>query len=116
MPAIITVAYPRPSKPDATFKFDYDHYYKVHMPLVQEIWGPRGLQQWTVTEHTDEDEPYFLQCKMDWNSLEDFKKAAASEESAKLFADVPNFTDIDLKILKGDVVRKWTSLVKWTTL
>lgn len=110
MPAIITVVYPRPSKPDASFKFDYDHYYKVHMPLVQEVWGPKGLKSWTVTEHTDKDEPYFLQCKMDWDTVEDFKKAAASEDSAKVFADVANFTDIDLKILKGEIVRKWTIL------
>ncbi|CAN8099713.1 unnamed protein product [Discula destructiva] len=110
MPAIITVVYPRPAKPDATFKFDYDHYFNVHMPLVQETWGPKGLRSFTITEHKDPDEPYFLQCSMSWDSLEDFGKASTSEDSAKVFADVPNFTDIKLKILKGDVVRKWQML------
>lgn len=109
-PAIITVVYPRPSKPDAAFEFDYDHYYKVHMPLIQETWGPKGLKSWMVTEHADKDEPYFLQCKMEWDSVEDFQKASTAEDSAKVFADVPNFTNIDLKILKGEVVRKWTIL------
>lgn len=109
MPAIITVVYPRPGK-DVAFKFDYDHYYRVHLPLVQRVWGPKGLKSWTVTEHKDEGEPYFLQCKMDWDSVEDFKKASVAEDSAEVFADVTNFTDIDLKILKGEVVRTWAIL------
>lgn len=110
MPAAITVVYPRPSKPDTPFKFDYDHYYAVHMPLVQKAWAPKGLQSWTITEHKDADEPYFLQCSMSWDSVDDFTAAVASKDSAEVFADVPNFTDIELKILKGDVVRVWKAL------
>lgn len=109
MPAIVTVVYPRP-KPDTPFKFDYDHYYKVHMPMVQDTWAPMGLLSWTVTEHTDKEEPYFLQCSMSWNSVADFKKAEVSRDSIKVFADVHNFTDIELQILKGEVVRKWAVL------
>lgn len=109
-PAVITVVYPRPSQPEAALKFDYDHYYKVHMPLVQEVWGPHGLKSWTVTEHSDKDEPYFLQCRLDWDSVEDFKKASTAEGSEKVFADIQNFTDITPKVLKGEIVRKWTIL------
>lgn len=108
MSAIITVVYPRPSKPETAFKFDYDYYYKVHLPLAEKVWGPMGLQSWTVTEHADREEPYFLQCKLVWNSMEDFNKAAPAAASVPVFADVDNFTDIKLLILKGNVVRTST--------
>jgi hypothetical protein len=47
MPAIITVAYPRPS---GEVKFDLKYYIETHMPLVDKTWGPKGLKSWTVTE------------------------------------------------------------------
>lgn len=47
MPAIITVAYPRPS---GEVKFDLKYYLDVHMPLVHKTWASKGLKSWTVTE------------------------------------------------------------------
>lgn len=47
MPAVVTVAYPRP---EGAVKFDIKYYIDKHMPLVGKTWGPKGLKSWTVTE------------------------------------------------------------------
>lgn len=111
MPAVVNLLYPRAANAgDPAPRFDFEYYYKVHLPLVQDVWGPMGLTTWTVTEHKDPAEPYFLQCSTTWHSVSDFQKAVASPASGKLFADVPNYTDAAPVTLKGDVVRKWQIL------
>lgn len=40
-----------------------------------------------------------------WESLEGFQKAAAAEDSAAVFADVPNFTNTKPILLSGGVVK-----------
>ncbi|ORY61687.1 uncharacterized protein BCR38DRAFT_440877 [Pseudomassariella vexata] len=113
MPALVTVAYPRPEAKDGklpkdVFKFDLKYYLEQHMPLVQKLWAPLGLQSWAVTHNTDDAETYVVQAVLMWDSLEAFGAAAAPGEIAtQVFGDVPNFTDIQPKLLKGDIVGGW---------
>ncbi|KAI7775645.1 hypothetical protein LA080_006483 [Diaporthe eres] len=99
--ALVTVVYP--SQPDA--KFDLDYYNTKHIGLVTEKWGKLGLQQYWVADLRPSNGPYAIQCTMLWESLEAFQKAAASEDSAAVFADVPNFTNLKATVLSGGVVK-----------
>lgn len=100
-PALVSVVYP--SEPDA--KFDLDYYNTKHIGLVTEKWSKVGLQQYWVADLRPSGGPYAIQTTMLWESLEAFQKAASSEESAAVFADVPNFTNLKAVLLSGGVVK-----------
>jgi hypothetical protein len=44
-----------------------------------------------------------------WDSAEAFGAAAATDGGEEIFADVPNFTDLQPIILKGDVKGTWSA-------
>lgn len=100
-PALVTVVYP--SQPDA--KFDLDYYNTTHIGLVTEKWTKYGLQKYWVADLRPSKGPYAIQCTMLWESFEGFKKAGAAEESAAVFADVSNFTNLKATLLSGEVVK-----------
>lgn len=75
------------------------------MGLVTEKWSKVGLQQYWVADLRPSGGPYAIQCTMLWESLEAFKKAGATEDAATIFADVPNFTNLQAVILSGEVVK-----------
>ncbi|KAJ0115476.1 hypothetical protein N8I77_000836 [Diaporthe amygdali] len=99
--ALISVVYP--SAPDA--KFDLEYYNTKHMGLVTEKWGNKGLQQYWVADLRPSNGPYAIQATMLWDSVESFQKAAASEDSAAVFADVANFTNLKAVVLSGAIVK-----------
>ncbi|KAI0178127.1 hypothetical protein BJ166DRAFT_39997 [Pestalotiopsis sp. NC0098] len=104
MPAVVTVAYPRP---EGAVKFDIKYYIDKHMPLVGKTWGPKGLKSWTVTEHAEG--PYVVQAILHWESTEKFGTAAEGDGGPEIFADVANFTDIQPIVLKGEVAGTWSA-------
>merc|ERR1712072_533476 len=85
--------------------FDLDYYLKKHMPLVAETWTPHGLLNWEVLTFQD-DAPYQVQATLYWESMEAFERAAGQEGTAKIFADIPNYTTAQAIILKGRLSRR----------
>ena len=50
-----------------------------------------------------------IQAILQWESIEKFGAAAAGEGGPEIFADVPNFTDIQPIVLKGEVAGTWSA-------
>jgi uncharacterized protein (TIGR02118 family) len=82
---------------EADIQFDRDYYIKTHMPLVEGIWKKHGLTNWHVVEYTKslDGSPaqYLISAKLDWESEESLQNALQDAETAKIFADIPNFTN-----------------------
>ena len=87
-------------------KFDADYYKKTHMPLVTKVWGPLGLNSWEISEIKDEKSPYHYQALLHWESLEAWLKAAEEEQSP--FADIPNYTNMELDRFDTVVTDSWS--------
>ncbi|KJZ72781.1 hypothetical protein HIM_07856 [Hirsutella minnesotensis 3608] len=103
MSAIVIIAYPRSPE----LKFDYNHYLSKHMPLCNKKWASYGLQSWDVMEGT-EDSPYFVMCITRWPSIQAFE-TAMKDVGQELVADVPNYTNAALTIIKGGVKETWSA-------
>jgi uncharacterized protein (TIGR02118 family) len=99
MPATVTVLYPRQSDGH----FDVDYYLKTHMPLAQKHWSPYGFTSYKVTKFGD-DAPYVYGVAMDFESMESFQKAMASEESKEILDDVKNFSNLKPTFVAGEVI------------
>lgn len=99
--ALVSVLYP--NEPDT--KFDLEYYNTKHIGLVNEKWGKQGLQSYWVVDLRQSGGPYAIQTTMLWESLESFQKASSAEDSAAVFADVPNFTNVKPVLLSGGVVK-----------
>ena len=99
--ATVTVLYPSGS--DA--KFDMDYYLSSHMPLAQKLWGKEGLKSWKVLKFGD-DQPYSVQATLEFESVDDYSKAMASDGTKEILADVPNFSNKSPTLMMGEVVGK----------
>lgn len=73
------------------------------MPLVQKHWASYGLTSWKVLKFND-DSPYCVQATLEFESMEAFQKAGASQEAGTVMGDIPNFCDKQPTILPGEVV------------
>lgn len=80
-----------------------DYYLSTHMPLVQKLWGPHGLKNWTVLKF-GADAPYSVQATLFWDSMGDFEKAGKTEEAGKIMGDIPNFSSEQPTLMAGEVV------------
>ncbi|KAG4263049.1 hypothetical protein FPRO03_10412 [Fusarium proliferatum] len=87
--------------------FDLDYYLTKHMPLVASKWGSYGLKNYKIITF-QEGAPFQVQATLEWESLEVFEKAAASEAAAAVFGDIKNFYDGNPVLLKGPVVASET--------
>lgn len=78
-------------------KFDLDYYMKSHIPLVSSLWKSAGLKGAQVMRGTGspsgDPAPYHIIALLDFESLDAFKAAAAAN-GKEVFADIPNFTDV----------------------
>jgi len=99
MPTTITILYP--STADA--KFDMTYYLSKHMPLVQKTWGPEGLKAWKVLKFPA-DAAYSVQATLEFDTIEDFQKAASGESAKVVFGDVANFSNQQPTVLTGEVL------------
>lgn len=88
-----SVMYPN----DDDITFDESYYLKTHMPLVESIWKKYGLVSWKIIKYTTaldgSPSKYLIAANLEWKSEEDIKSALQDPESAKIFADIPNFTN-----------------------
>ena len=87
---VATVMYPKSAK------FDLAYYMSSHIPLVNRLWSPLGLQSLQVLRGIpgpDGGAPtYDFMAVLTFNSLDAFGQAAA-KHGQEIFADIPNFTD-----------------------
>ncbi len=75
-----------PNGDDVTF--DHDYYRDVHVPMALGIWGLDSAQiDVGVTG------PFIAAVHFLFDSMADFTSALSHEDSAKLTADVPNYTN-----------------------
>ena len=90
--AVISVTYPH----GGGTTFDHGYYMQTHIPMVKRLWSPLGLQDLKVLRGVngpDGAEPtYELVALLTFGSMEEFG-AAAKQQGAAIFADIPNFTD-----------------------
>ncbi len=93
----ITVTYPS----DSGSKFDVDYYLQKHIPLVKQKWAEHGLTHVKVVRglaKADGSAPdYQIMAILSFGSLEGFK-AAGKLHGKEIFADIPNFTDLQATI------------------
>lgn len=97
------VAYPH----DESSKFDIEYYLSTHMPLVEELFKPFGLQRWEVIQFAGEpgSSPEFaVQTILFWQNADQVKQANASEGGKRLVADIANFSKVMPVALAGNVV------------
>ncbi|KIW17424.1 hypothetical protein PV08_04618 [Exophiala spinifera] len=94
---------------DEGSSFNLDYYVNKHMPMVMERWGKFGLKGYTVTEYkpgADGAKPkYSAAGFLFWDTAEDLQAALASQEDlTAIFADVPNYANVEPVVLSGPVV------------
>ena len=95
-----------PNTPDG--KFDLDYYAGKHMSLVSDRLKPLGLLRWEVDKgltgsSPDAPAPFVAAGHLYFNSVEEFQKAFGAH-AAELWADVPNFTNIEPQFQVSEMI------------
>lgn len=87
-------------------QFNEDYYLQTHMPLVDSVWGKHGLKSWKIIKYTisadGSPSPYTISAKLEWESADSLKAAFQDPETPKVFADIPNFTNVKPITLAGN--------------
>jgi uncharacterized protein (TIGR02118 family) len=90
---LVTVMYPNQS--GSTFNHDY--YLQKHIPLVKERWSSMGLDDIRLVRGVGtpdgSEPPYQVMALLSFRSMPEFQNAA-SAHAEELFADIPNFTNV----------------------
>lgn len=93
MPYHAAVMYP--NEPD--IKFDEVYYINTHMALVDKIWKPFGLNNWKVVKYTQSldgtPSKYLISATLEFESEQALQNALKTPDTAKIFEDIPNFTN-----------------------
>ena len=89
-------------------KFDHDYFVNKHMPLVQQRLGGLGLRRWEVDKGVaggapGAPAPFVAAAHLYFDSIEAFQKAMAPH-GKELFADVPNYTNINPQVQIAEIV------------
>jgi len=100
----ISVMYPRGEGKT----FDHAYYVDKHMALVRERWGGMGLVRTEVDRGVaggtpDAPAPYIAVGRVYFNSLLEAQRASTAH-GQELFADVPNFTNIQPQVQISEVI------------
>jgi uncharacterized protein (TIGR02118 family) len=90
---LVSVMYP--GGENATF--DESYCLGNHIPLVRKRWIPMGLEEVHLVKGTGKPNgslpPYRVMALLRFRSLQDFRVAAGAH-GAEIFADIPNFTNV----------------------
>lgn len=100
MAANVTVLYP--NRADATF--DMGYYLSSHMPMVQERFGPHGMTAWRVVRFPGppEQTPFSVMATLDFGTAAEIEAALAAA-GGPVLADVPNFSNQQPVLMRGEV-------------
>ncbi len=89
-------------------RLDEQYYLTKHVPLVDRVWGPQGLERTEVRKLTATADgsapPYQIIFSMYFPSLETFQAALQHPTSAEVMDDVKNYYDGMPEILFGEVL------------
>ena len=75
-------------------RFDRDYYLATHMPLVERMLRPHGLERARAWFPDDADAPSVAVALLEFRDAATRDAALASPDVGPVFADVANFTDI----------------------
>ncbi len=94
----VTVFYPAAGES----RFDMQYYLNDHIPLVDRLLKPLGLQKIEVDEGLAGGAPgspanYKVICRLYFDTMENFQAGLATVGN-QLFADIPNYTDIPVEL------------------
>jgi uncharacterized protein (TIGR02118 family) len=90
--------------------FDHDYYVNKHMALVRERLGGLGLRRIEVDRGIaggapGAPAPFIAAGHLYFDSLEEFQNAMRPH-GKELFADVPNFTNIQPQVQIGEIIHQ----------
>lgn len=80
-------------------KFDMEYYVSTHMPLIEKVWGPYGMQSWSIITFPDpcpisgETPSYRVQTTCYFDTVENVK-TAFEKGTAETLPDVVNFSNL----------------------
>lgn len=90
---VVSVMYPSGSGSS----FNQDYYLQKHIPLVKERWSPMGMDEIRIVRGVGTPDgsppPYQVMALLSFGSIKDFQNAAENH-AQELFADIPNFTNV----------------------
>ncbi|MBP1181466.1 EthD family reductase [Methylobacterium sp. PvR107] len=78
---------------DRATRFDRDYYATEHLALARECWGPYGLEGLDAFYPAGEGDGWLSVGVYRFREPGDVEAALAAPETARLMADVKNFTD-----------------------
>jgi uncharacterized protein (TIGR02118 family) len=90
-------------------RFDVEYYRDKHMPLADKLLKPYGLIETGIEKgiaggEPNQPAPYICIGYMTWESVDDFQEGFGVH-APELFADVPNFTNIEPMIQISAIVK-----------
>ncbi|KAJ5101827.1 hypothetical protein NUU61_004049 [Penicillium alfredii] len=104
MPHTSLILYPN----DPDTKFDETYYLQTHMPLVDSVWKKHGMTSWAIHKHNNaldgSPSKYLITATVQWESQEATQAALKDPDSARVFQDIPNFTNKQPVTLTGDAL------------
>ena len=81
--------------------FDADYWATKHMPLLTESWPT--MLRWEA-DKGDDNSPYHGLAHIYFDSPDDVNAAMGAEGTAKIMADVANYTNIQPQIVMHEVI------------
>lgn len=90
-------------------RFDWAYYMDKHIPMIERVLAPFGLQRVEVDQGVAGFAPgappnYLAICRMYFDSIENFQ-AAVGAVGNDIFADIPNYTDIPVELQISNLLR-----------
>lgn len=100
----VTVLYPH----DPSKKFDFDYVVNNHLPMVQRLLGPIGLQSAGIdkgisTADPNAPAPYVALNHLLFNTVEEVHQGFMTHGS-EIMSDIKNYTDITPQIQISEIV------------
>lgn len=95
--ATIVVTYPRHDGAE----FDAGYYANVHIPLVEEHWGPAGMTRAEILFPVDDSQPYAAMVLLRFSSQGAIDAALTSPGTPEVMADVAKFTNIQPNVMRA---------------
>jgi uncharacterized protein (TIGR02118 family) len=88
-------------------KFDFNYFVNTHMPLAKKLLSDFGMGKFEVERGIEaadgEAAPFICITHVEFPTIEDFRRGL-ERHGEELFADVPNYTNIEPEIQFSEIV------------